>query len=184
MYHGMVAKGRGVETMLDLLEINHHINAVILGDGEEDYVDALKKAAKTRYVDNRMLFLDAVSQDVLWQYVGAVDVGLILAPAISRNHEYSLPNKLFENIQSETPVICPHYVEMKRIVEEYGIGLNCDPERPEEISKCIERLRTDTMLYESIRNNVKQTKEILCWEEEKKELKEAYRSIMMRGIGK
>ena len=181
MYHGMVAQERGVESLLRLLEINSNIKGIILGDDScgGKYINELKSLAKKKNISNRLYFHKAVSHSELKKYVGAVDVGLIVAPAICKNHLYSLPNKFFENIQSETPVICPNYPTMKCIVDEYGFGLTCDPEDIDDINKKIELIRTDKELYNRLKENVKRAKAELCWENEKKILRTAYKEKIM-----
>ena len=179
MYHGGVMKGRGVEMLLQEVQHNPQVCAVILGNGQQDYMEQLKAMAESLGVTNRVLFHPAVPLEELWKYAGAADVGMILAPAIVANHLYSLPNKFFENIQSETPVICPSYPAMKPIVEQYGIGLTCDPTDLEEIDRCVEIMRTDKTFYGQCKENLKKAKEDLCWEREKVVLQEAYRRAMV-----
>ena len=178
MYHGGVMRGRGVEILLQEVQHNPAVCAVILGNGEQDYLNALKARAEALDVADRVLFHPAVPLEELWKYVGAADVGMILAPAIVANHLYSLPNKFFENIQSETPVICPCYPAMKPIVDQYGIGLTCDPASLEDIDRCVEIMRTDKTFYAQCKENLKKAKEDLCWEKEKSVLTEAYRNVM------
>lgn len=178
MYHGMVTPDRGIESIIELLKINGHIAGVILGDGERDYIEGLKFKAKEYGVRQRFLFYPAVKNKDLWRIVGAADVGLILAPAVCPNQFYSLPNKFFENIQSETPIICPFYPAMKELVDRYGVGLTCNPENITEINACIERLRTDRALYEELKQNIRKAKKELCWEIEREKLIESYSRIM------
>ena len=178
MYHGNVMKGRGVESLLDVISKTEKTVAVILGNGEEAYLNELRKRADTLKVGGRVLFKPAVPIDVLWQYAGAADVGMILAPAVVKNHLYSLPNKFFENIQSETPVVCPDYPAMKPIVDQYGIGLTCNPTDSEKVIACVEKMRADRDFYRQCKTNLKTAKRELCWENEKEVLLEAYRKVL------
>ena len=179
MYHGAVTSGRGIESLIELLKMNGNIAGVILGDGEESYIERLRSKAEEDGLGARLLFYPAVKNQDLWRIVGAVDAGLILAPAISENHLYSLPNKFFENIQSETPVICPFYPAMRELVDRYGVGLTCNPEDIEEINECVERLRTDKELYGRIKKNLQEAKGQLCWEKEKGVLRKAYQEVLL-----
>ena len=179
MYHGGVMKGRGVEMLLQEVQHNPQVCAVILGNGQQDYMEQLKAMAESLGVTDRVLFHPAVPLEELWKYAGAADVGMILAPAIVANHLYSLPNKFFENIQSETPVICPSYPAMRPIVEQYGIGLTCDPTDLEDIDRCVEKMRTDRDFYAQCKENLKKAKENLCWEKEKKVLMDAYKTVVL-----
>lgn len=178
MYHGGIMRGRGIETLLRLTVVNPNICAVILGNGEEGYLRELTQLADELGVRHRILFKPAVQLEELWKYVGAADVGMILSPAIAKSYFYSLPNKFFENIQSLTPIICPNYLAMKPIVEQYGIGLTVDISQESEIDAAIERMRTDNDFYAQCKENLKTAKIDLCWENEKEVLQQAYKGCM------
>ena len=181
MYHGAIAPGRCIESVIDLVKINYRIVAVILGNGSIEYEKKLRNYADQENVSDRIIYHKAVANSELWKYVGAVDVGLILATAASANMLYSLPNKFFENIQSETPVICPFYPAMKDLVDRYGIGLTCNPEDINSINDCVEKLRTDNQFYRLCKQNVYEAKKELCWEKEKSGLAIAYKQYT--GLG-
>lgn len=177
MYHGAVMPGRDVERLIELLAINMNIKAVVLGNASDAYKDKLKTLVKEYNVDDRILFHRAVPLKELWKYVGAVDVGLILARATCKNHLYSLPNKFFENIQAETPVICPDYPAFKQLVMKYENGLLCNPDDLSDVNRCIEMLRTDKELYSKLKKNTVLAKEELNWEIEKRELVRVYMNM-------
>ena len=178
MYHGGITRGRGIEMLLQVTRENPYVCSVVLGNCGDNYLDELKELAEKLNVADRVLFHPAVPIDVLWKYVGAADVGMILAPATVKNHLYSLPNKFFENIQSETPVICPEYPAMKPIVDQYQFGLTCDPTDLSQVNACVEKMRTDKAFYAQCKENLKKAKEELCWEKEKTVLLEAYREAL------
>jgi len=178
MRHGNVGTGCGIEKLLEVVKHVEGVNAVILGNGAESYLSSLKKLTEEYGIAERVLFHPAVPLAELWKYAGAADVGLSIPSAVSMSYYYALPNKLFENIQSETPVIVSNFPEMKRVVDQYGIGLLCDPENTEEICACVEKMRTDKAFYEQCKKNTRVAKEELCWEKEKEILKSAYRRIL------
>lgn len=178
LYHGVLMRDRGIEQIIRLISINTKIKAVILGNGQENYVQNLKELVNELGVGESVLFKSAIPIEELWKYVGAADIGMILAPAICKNHLYSLPNKFFENIQSETPIICPNYPSMGNIVNQYKIGLTCDPLDLSQINQCVEKLRLDKQLYTSCKKNIKEAKTVFCWEKEKNTLMEKYERIL------
>lgn len=169
---------RGIERLIYLVSINPELAAIVLGDGEESYIKSLKERTQKLLVSDRICFCRAVPQTELWKYVGAADLGMILASSINKNYLYSLPNKFFENIQAETPVICPAYPAMKQIIEQFENGVACNPIKLSEINHCVEQLRTNPKLYQKYKTNTKRAKEIFCWENEKKILKKAYAQLL------
>jgi glycosyltransferase involved in cell wall biosynthesis len=178
MYHGGVMRSRGIEALLTLLQENKSVVAVVLGDGETSYLDKLRQMAKQLQVSDRVLFHEAVQVDVLWQYIGAVDVGMITIPPVTKSYYFMLPNKFFENIQSLTPMICSNFPEVSKIVNKYDIGMLVNPENINEIIDAVEKMQTNKDMYNKFKSNLKRAKEELCWENEREVVKEAYAKIL------
>lgn len=174
MYHGAVTSGRGIEKLLEVVHCMAGVNAVILGNGTERYLNSLKKLAEEYGIAERVLFHPAVPIGELWKYVGAADIGMVTIPAVVKSYYYMLPNKFFENIQSQTPIIGSDFPEIRRLVQQYGLGLVCDPESTEEICSCVNKMIADKAFYEECKKNTRISKEELCWEKEKQTLKDAY----------
>lgn len=178
MYHGIVTNARGIEDLIDVVAINKEVAAVILGDGDQSYINKLKQQAKQKNTEGRILFHPAVPLEELWKYVGSANVGYVFVQNVCESYKLSLPNKLLENIQSETPVICSDLVVVKKLIEHYKCGICCEIFSAEEVNKVINLLRSDQGMYRRLKNNVQKAKQDLCWEKEKKGLKEAYSKIL------
>ena len=178
MYHGGLMPERGLEGLIRTLVLNESVYLLLLGNGTAKYVADLKKLAESEGVMDRVCIHDAVEYNELWKYAGAADAGMITVRASWKSYYYMLPNKLFENIQSETPVICSDFPAVQKVVNTYLIGLTCDPEKPEDINRCIMRLQSDHKFYSDCKRRIKEVKKELCWEKEKEVLKDAYRRIL------
>ena len=180
MYHGSVIKGRGIENVLQAISSVKNVVFVILGDGDVQYLKSIEKRIIQLGVKESVLMHKAVPLEDLWKYVGAADVGISLTPNTCMNHYYMLPNKLFENIQSMTPIIGSDFPEIRKIINKYDIGLLVDPESIEEISRAIEQMRCDKPMYFRFKENLIKAKAELCWEKESQVLIDAYRKIFKR----
>lgn len=178
MYHGGLIPGRGIETLLKLLSLNKNLVGIILGDGSSEYIESLHNMASCLGVNTRVFFLPAVPIKDLWRYVGAADAGLILIPALCENHLLCLPNKFFENIQAETPVLCPDYPAMREIISEYDNGITYNIDDINDLNNKVEALRNDKVLYAKKKNGAIAAKRDLCWEKEGIRLKEAYINLI------
>jgi glycosyltransferase involved in cell wall biosynthesis len=178
MYHGMVTENRGIEEIIAILTKVKNTIVVILGNGRDDYIENLKAIAEKLDVGNKILFHNAVPIEELWKYVGAADIGLIIARKACQSYYYSLPNKLFENIQSATPLLISDFPEMKKIVEGYNVGLCCNQDDMEDIINKIELLQSNHDMLQELKDNEIRAKEELCWENERNKLREAYRKIL------
>ena len=174
MYHGALMVNRGIESLIEQVKRNPHTAGVILGNGDESYVRSLQDLAKHSGVKERILFHSAVPQQELWKYVGAVDVGMVTVLNSCVSYYYMLPNKFFENIQSLTPIIGSAFPEVKRLIEQYQIGLTCDPSDMDKMAECVEKMRTDRDFYTKCKMNLHKAKAELNWEKERKILEIAY----------
>ena len=178
MYHGGIFPGRGLEQFLQALVETRSTIGVVLGNGEEHYVNRLRSFARSLGLSDRVLFRRAVSIDELPSFVGAADVGVVAIQATCESYYLSSPNKLFENIQACTPVIGSHYPEIRRIIQGYGVGLTVDPTEPKQIAMAIDRVRTDHQLRQELNERLLEAKAQLCWEKERSVLSEAYMALL------
>ncbi len=178
MYHGGLMTNRGIENIIECVSRCRDIVMVFMGSAQSDeYQGCLEKLAAEKGASERILFIQPVPPDRIWEYAGAASCGIHITLGFVKNHFYNLPNKFFENIQSETPMITSNYPEMKRLIDKYDIGLTCDPENLEEVCACIKRMKDDKALYARFKENIKTAKRELCWENEKKPLIEALKKL-------
>ena len=178
MYHGGVIRSRGIELIIEAIYALPDVGMIILGNGNDTYLQELALLAAQKHIEKRIIFHTAVPQNELWKYIGAVDVEIAPVENKSKNHQFSLPNKFFESIQSLTPVITSDVPEMKRIVESYQIGLCCEAGNTESLRQCIHRMKEDRAFYESCKKNLMAAKNELCWENEKKKLSTALLEVL------
>lgn len=177
MYHGGVIAGRGIENLIKAIIDDKDLYLIVLGNGEAEYIGELKHMAKEVGVEERVRFIDAVPMDQLIKAIKVADVGMITIPNMSKSYYFMLPNKLFENIQAQTPIIGSDFPEIKKIVEEYKIGICCNPHDVIQIRQSIERMKNDSSLHREFKCNMNIAKKELCWENEKKKLKLAYEKL-------
>jgi len=174
MYHGGLMPDRGIEQIIEAVSRVEDCRLVVMGNGDDAYAGELRALADACGVADRVLFHPAVDRGVLESHVAAADVGLALIQNVARSYYLSLPNKFFENIQAEVPIIASNFPEMSYLVEEYGIGLTANPCEISEIAACLERMRDDAALRQSCKEGLKEAKRDLCWEREQAVLRDAY----------
>lgn len=180
VYSGYLTESRGLEEIIDAMAIKKDMYAVWVGSPlKEEYEKRLMQRAEAAGVTERLLRVPLVSQDSLWEYVGAADVSVVVMDHIKNaNYITALPNKFFEAIQSLTPVICSDSVEMQPIVERYGIGLIIPPENAEALAEAVETMQTDSASYTKFKEGLRKAKKQLCWENEKNVLMDAFRRYL------
>ncbi len=175
MFHGNLGYGNGIETLIPILSAIENIALILMGQRNQKLYEELIASAEHYKVSDRIIIMDAVDYNDIWKYAGAVDIEMMLIEPIVKSYYYVLPNKMFESIQSLTPIIASNLPEMERIVKQYGIGLTCEPGNAEEAIKAVKTLCEDRRLYNSMKENLARAKKELCWENEKKVFLKAYK---------
>jgi glycosyltransferase involved in cell wall biosynthesis len=114
-----LTQNRGVEALLEAFSsIRLEAVVVFLGYGSlapmiqdrADHCDAIYYHAAVPFKD-------------LLRYTASADYGLSLIENSCLNYYYCLPNKLFEYAMADIPVLVSPLYEMKKAVEENGIGI-------------------------------------------------------------
>ena len=88
-----------------------------------------------------MTLLPSVSLDDLLAHTAEADVGVTLLQDTCENHRLALPNKLFEYIAAEVPVVASALPEVQRLIDAYGIGWCVAPGRRGRERHCIRTAR-------------------------------------------
>jgi glycosyltransferase involved in cell wall biosynthesis len=164
IYQGIILKGRGIELIYNVLkELPDYVFVIVGGGDFKNYYKEL--AAKMDLVD-QVYFMGKLTQEDLPKVTSAADVGAALIENLSLSYHYALPNKLFEYIMAEVPVIVSDLPQMKNIVDKYDIGFVVNPDDKEEIISAIKKLSTDSNLQNKFKQNCKKASEELNWEKE------------------
>lgn len=159
---------RGVEEAIQAMSYVDNSLLLIIGGGNA-YED-LKKLSNELNLTEKVKFINKLPFEELMQYTMQADIGLTLDKDTNINYRYSLPNKLFDYIQAEVPVLASPLVEVKKIVDEYRVGICIESYQPNEIAAKINYMLADKDRWLVWKSNTAAAKQILCWENEKKVL--------------
>lgn len=139
MYLGAHGRYNALHTIVEAakhLEFEDNITLLLVGDGEEK--NRLKAMASQEQLKN-LQFLDPVARK---DSVGLLSVAdCFLLPNLSGDFfEVNLPNKLFDYLASERPVIVSGFVESGLVVKQAGAGFVLDPEEPMQLADVIKEV--------------------------------------------
>jgi glycosyltransferase involved in cell wall biosynthesis len=164
LYQGVLLKGRGIEKVFEVLkDLPEHV-FVIAGGGEfEEYY---KKLATEMDLVDQVYFLGKLTLEELPKITASADVGVSLIENLSTSYYYALPNKLFEYIMAEVPVIVSDLPQMKAIVDKYDVGFAVEFGSKDELISAIKKLTEDNSLHESKKQNCHIASQELNWEKE------------------
>lgn len=176
LYQGGLGRGRGLENLIVSMRWVDDAVLVMLGDGIIN--EELRDLAVKHKVENKVFFMSAVPPEELFSYTCLADIGVHPIENTCLNHYYCLPNKLFEYLMAELPVVVSDFPEMARIVKKYKVGEVFDPAKPQEISRAINSLLNDEDKYQECKLNIKKVNQIYNWENEKKKLLGIYKELL------
>jgi len=183
LHQGTIQAGRGggmglVELVESMKYLDDQYYLLIVGDGplRED----LEKMSVEMGVDQRICFTGMVSLTRLPDYTRLADIGVIVFKKTCLDYYYASPNKLFEYIHANVPVLAPDYPLLKEIVEKYGIGVLIDKIEPEEIAAKIKLVFSDMNNYQRMKENTEVAKRELNWENEERKLIGAYQALITK----
>ena len=163
IYQGAINPGRGLELAIESLVYLNDYKMLIVGDGQG--LDKLKELAKVKGVEQQLEFVGRVPYEELEKYTGQATVGLVLEEPLGKSFEYALPNKLFDYIHADLSFIASDLIEIKRIIEEYGVGEIVKERTPQSLAKQIRKISViNSEKYEKAQQH-------LCWEKEQKVLR-------------
>ncbi|HKP96496.1 MAG TPA: glycosyltransferase [Fibrobacteria bacterium] len=173
LYQGMLQEGRGLETALRALPSAPGIHFAVIGGGP--LLEPLRRLAAECGCAERTHFLGEVDFRELVSLTRGAFAGLAPFQPLSASYRYSLPGKLFEYIQAGVPVVATALPEIRKVVEDYGVGICLESYGPESLAAALRRLREDGALYESFRRNLARARAELCWEAEEERYLSLYR---------
>ena len=176
LYQGALSYGRGVEILLETFkflerEKVHQPCIVFMGYGP---LEDLIKEASRKYAN--IYFHEAVDPDILLDFTSSADCGISMIEDSCLSYRYSLPNKLFEYIMAEIPVIVSNLPEMKRLVIEHKIGVVAKENSIEAIKEAIK----DVLKFNRVQlqENIQRVKKIYNWEKQERILQKLYKELL------
>lgn len=163
---------RGAEEAVQAMQYLDDIVLLIIGSG--DVIDLLKQLSQNLNLGSKVLFIPKVPFQELRLYTLYADLGLTLDKSTNLNYKFSLPNKLFDYIHSEVPVLSSDLPEIRKIIYTYNIGECIDGHDPQAIAKKISTMLHEETNYQVWKKNTKIAAENLNWEKEEQQLIAVY----------
>ncbi|MBK7131216.1 MAG: glycosyltransferase [Crocinitomicaceae bacterium] len=163
---------RGAEELISAMK--QVKNAVLIFVGGGDVIEQLKNQSAKENLTDSVLFFGKQPYSRLLNFTRLADLGVSLDKDTNINYRFSLPNKLFDYIHCQIPVLVSDLPEIKKIVQTYDIGLITQSHQPELLAAQINALFEDEELYNRLKANTKRASEELTWENECKVLEKIY----------
>lgn len=168
IYQGALNLGRGIDLMIETMLHLSYFQLIIVGKGDLEH--DLKLKAKELRVQN-IEFMGYVTFEELQKLTSKAHIGLSWEENLGLNYYYALPNKVFDYIQAEIPVLVSNLPGLKSIVGEYHVGEVLKSSSPIKIAQQVEQLYEKQHTFEAALN---EASGILTWENEEKVIKEIF----------
>lgn len=114
------------------------VKLVLVGDGQDEYVQSLHQTALKEGVVDTVEFVGWVDFERVASFYNVSD--LTIVPFVDDpESQRALPNKLFQSMAFETPVLSSNLMTMKRILNETEAGITFE-HSPESFAETVVRL--------------------------------------------
>lgn len=170
IYQGAINIGRGIELLIETIKSLDNYMLLIVGDG--DIIQQLKSTVKAQKLENKVIFLGRINPDMLRKITPVAEIGFSVEENLGLNYHYALPNKIFDYIQAEIPIIVSDLPEMKQIVLNYKVGEILEKRTPEELVKLIKKVESKNYSVA-----LKAAKKELTWESEEQKLFKIFKNL-------
>lgn len=175
LYQGLISESRGVNYILDAaikLGRKNNYRFIFLGNGP--YIPALKEKIASMSLEETIIIKDYVQQSDLLKYTNSADVGVHAIKNTCLNHDYCMPNKLFEYISSGLAVVVTNLKEMSDFVEKYQVGTTFKDGDVDDLADKLAELVENQQKLTFYRKMSKKARLVLTWENESKILLDVY----------
>lgn len=178
LYQGAVNIGRGLEQAILSMKFIDSAKLIIAGNG--DIKPELEKLVEKENLQNRVEFTGRLPLEELSELTPQADLGLSIEEDLGLNYRFALPNKLFDYIHAQIPVLITNLPEMVAVVKHYQVGEITDSLQAKELAEKIKTALFNIEKREKWKVNLKVAASELTWEKEEKVLAEIYSQFLSR----
>ena len=164
---------RGAEELVESMQYLDDCFLMIIGGG--DVLPILKQMVAETHVEDRVRFLPRMPYSEMMAYTQLAELGFVLDKDTNLNYRFCLPNKLFDFIQANVPIVASNLVEVGKIIRKYDIGLFIPDHAPKSIAGTIRKGLDDIESRSRWQIGLAQAANELCWENEQQTLMEIYK---------
>jgi glycosyltransferase involved in cell wall biosynthesis len=164
IYQGAINVNRGIEQMV--LAMLHLENTILYIVGAGDISEKIKTLIETNNLSNKVKMLGRITLEKLHNYTKQADLGLSLEEDKGLNYRFALPNKVFDYIQAEIPVLVANLPEMASLVKQHQVGEVIENHEPEHIASKIKSMLANLDQIVTWKTNCKKAAKELNWENE------------------
>ena len=176
LYQGAVNIGRGLEQAILAMHFIDNAKLIIAGGG--DILTKLQNMVINENLRNKVEFTGRLPLEELTKLTPKADLGLSIEEDLGLNYRFALPNKLFDYIQAQVPVLITNLPEMTAIVNHYQIGEITDSLEPRQLAEKIMDALNNQKIRKIWKTNLPLAAKELTWENEEKVIWEIFMGFL------
>jgi len=119
IYQGAVNKDRGVKLMIDAMQ---YIDGKLYIIGGGDLLEDMIHYTKQNQLIDKIVFFGKLPFSDLFKITQKANLGLSFEEDTCLAYRYSLPNKIFDYIHAEIPILVSDLPEFQKIIHSYSVG--------------------------------------------------------------
>jgi glycosyltransferase involved in cell wall biosynthesis len=176
LYQGLFDPSRCISELVEAAgALSKGVVLVLVGGGFGKWTDPQSAIGNRENV----VVLPRVQYADLPAFTASADIGVFFYRNDCRNNYYCAPNKVHEYMMMGLPMVTVNYPGMRTIVEEGGIGLCVDPEKPAAIAGAINALAGDKERYAAMKARcLELARSRYNWENEYERIRQAYANLL------
>ena len=119
IYQGAVNKDRGIELMIEAMR---YVDAQLYVVGDGDLLCEMQEYTAKLKLKKKVFFKGKVDFENLFEITKNANLGLSFEDDTCLSYRYSLPNKIFDYINAEIPVLLSNLPEFRGVIDSYNVG--------------------------------------------------------------
>ena len=179
-YGGAINRHRGLQLVLNAIKLNRekNIDVILWIVGDGSFRKTLEELTESLHISSQVKFYGHKPFNELLNILADSDVAII--PHIrTDNNDASSPNKLYQYMYLDKPIIASDCISLKRIINETKTGFIYKHDSVEDLASLIEKLHNDKSLLNALNGNGKRAViEKYNWNTDSQRLVDAYRQLL------
>lgn len=177
-YIGGILPTRGFELVLEAFINLGESDSHLLLIGNRQFPKWLERKFDLSKVKERIHFIPPVHPTDVIGIASQADIGIHAIRGGSLSHQYCMPNKLFEYIQSGLALLMTDLIEMKKVVDDNNLGLTFKDGDVLDLSKKLSYLVNNKEIVINYKENSRSKSNDFNWEIEEKKLLNLYKGLI------
>lgn len=184
VYAGRLGPGRDLETVLAAARRVPALPLTLVGPADQGWLGALEHGSredapgKDRGLPPGARVLPNVAPDEVDALLQQAGVSLVTLEDSCENHRLALPNKLFQAARAGVPVVAADLPEIRRLVEQHGLGVLY---RPGDESSLVAALTEVRDRHAELVASTAAAAPLLGWDRDADTLRSVYRGLAGAG---